>query len=96
MAPDALDLINQRLEDILGRISRIEDHMFDDREEYSQKHIWDKLDYFVKITKSANNRITKLEHMVDKIVGAGCLLVILMPLVTAILNPTIRKLLHLE
>ncbi len=94
MASDQIDMLSQRVEDILDRVKRIEDKMF--AEEFSPKHLWDKLSHFVDISTNNSRRLTKLEHLVDKMIGACSLLVILMPLVTAILNPTIRKLLYLE
>lgn len=95
MAPDALDLIRDHLSAIDGRLERMENLLLAD-DEYTPKQLYDKLTYFVDHIKKIESRIEQLEAISSRLLGAIAFVCFLVVPLTAIFNPFIRKLLHLE
>jgi len=78
-----------------GRLERIEGIlMFDD--EYSPRHMWDRLSFFCDRVEAHDRRLHRLEVWQSAVLAVvSFLMVFVMPLVT-VLAPAIRRLLGLE
>ena len=96
MTADTIDLLNARLDRMDGRLERIEGIlMAGDEEDYSPKHLWDRMEYFCAKVEENDRRLRRLEVWQGSVLAiASFVMVVVVPVVT-LLAPALRRLLGL-
>ena len=87
-------LVVEALRGLSQRIERLEDMLMRE-EEYTPRHLFDKISHFVSHAERMEARLAKLETTMARMAGAIGLVIMLLPPLTAIFNPLFRKLLGL-
>lgn len=91
---DAVKMIIEALHGLSRRIERIEGILMSD-DEYTPRHLMDKISNFIAHAEKMEDRVVRLEASTARMAGAIGLVVLLLPPLTAIFNPLFRKLLGL-